>query len=231
MEGKDFKVLMGTNPIEVEEWRQQRRKKFPTLANISQKKKEKREYLQAGGIINEKIKNEMKKENIKRSREREREEEENVDLKRQKSSISVEELIPRDEKKGNEEEEEEGTDRMKKGKVYPCRNFRMGKCRRGEQCKYSHILSHGTEENDTINSNSKVCSYFLKEKCRRGSRCHLSHSTPSGVEEKVENKVATSITPKSQSLYLKLVESEVHNEENILLQCIRFLVNENFLTS
>jgi len=235
VEGMEFKVLMGTDPAEVEDWRNQRRKKFPTAANIAQKKKDKAEYLQAGGI-DQKVKSGKKKEAVKRSREGEREEAENVDQKRQKSSTSSEGLVLVDENKGiedkgSEEEEEEEPNTTKRSKVHPCRNFRIGKCRRGDKCKYIHSLSHGKEERDTTDANSKVCSYFLKGKCRRGSQCHFSHSTPAGVEEKAEKKEATSTTPKIQSLYLKLVESEVHKEENILLQCIRFLINENFLTS
>ena len=49
VEGQQFTVLMGTSPQEVEQWRQDRRKRFPTAANAQSKEDQLAELQQAGG--------------------------------------------------------------------------------------------------------------------------------------------------------------------------------------
>ena len=50
VEGQRFRVLMGTDAVEVEEWRNERRRRFPTAAAIERRGEAKRRLGEAGGI-------------------------------------------------------------------------------------------------------------------------------------------------------------------------------------
>ena len=50
VEGQKFRVLMGTSPDEVQQWRADRRKQFPTTANVHAKAEHRDELRAAGGI-------------------------------------------------------------------------------------------------------------------------------------------------------------------------------------
>jgi len=51
VEGQQFRVLMGTSPEEVQQWRADRRKQFPTAANVQFKGEHMEELRAAGGIV------------------------------------------------------------------------------------------------------------------------------------------------------------------------------------
>jgi hypothetical protein len=73
VEGQKFRVLLGTSPEEVEQWREERRKKFPTAANTEKKKVIESTVLRAGGLLqNNKRKNICQSdEDLKRRKENE----------------------------------------------------------------------------------------------------------------------------------------------------------------
>jgi hypothetical protein len=248
VEGMEFKVLMGTDPSEVEEWRNQRRKKFPSKANIDQKERDRQELKTAGGIEREAAKQPKRRSDAKK---RSREEpgaqaEEMKDLKKLRETATV---PPADQttsgnitslvlvqdygssESGEEREEIRETDANQSDivrKPVACRLHLAGKCRKGEKCRYSHDSVAGDSANVP-----QPCSYFLKGKCRKGGRCPFVHNSSSQDSPKEAEKVVP-MTPLSlppPSLYRKLVASEVHNEENVILQCIRFFARENFFES
>ena len=51
VEGMKFRVLLGSNEKEIEQWRAERRRKFPTAANIAKKESIREEVTKAGGIV------------------------------------------------------------------------------------------------------------------------------------------------------------------------------------
>ncbi len=50
VEGQSFRVLMGTSPEEVEQWRAARRMRFPSAANVAAKLNQTEKLLSAGGL-------------------------------------------------------------------------------------------------------------------------------------------------------------------------------------
>jgi hypothetical protein len=250
VEGMEFKVLMGTDPAEVEEWRNQRRRKFPTEANIKQQEKDRTDLLSAGGLERNNNSNGSSKQlrgknEPKRSREgREAPSEDgsdqkrakvspvssSVDLQSQNLSLSlVQDYVSND----SAEEQDDATGTLEathqpRRQAAVCRAHLSGKCRRGDKCRYSHSSGEG----GTSTTSLQPCSYFLKGKCRRGSKCMFSHTLPVAAPA-VEGGAPISATAAAvvPSLYRKLIASEVDSEENVLLQCIRYLVQENFLES
>lgn len=238
VEGMEFKVLMGTDPAEVEEWRNQRRKKFPTKANIEQKERSRQELLHAGGIEKPSPKLPKKRNDLKRPRNEAEATEEN-DPKRTKESqltssdaTNADTSIAQDDvgEKNEEAEEGEANDASQTmpdiiRKPVLCRLYLAGKCRKGEKCKYSHNAG------ENKSTETQPCSYFVKGKCRRGSRCMFSHSMPlTSTSESPSTSQPLSAHPPA-SLYRKLVDNEIHQEENLILQCIRYIVQENFFES
>jgi hypothetical protein len=51
IEGQKFKVLLGTVPEEVCQWRENRKRKFPSVNNIAVKQKEASLFVEGGGIL------------------------------------------------------------------------------------------------------------------------------------------------------------------------------------
>lgn len=51
VEGRKFNVLLGTNEKEIEKWREERKRKFPTQERILNKKLMEEEVLKSGGIV------------------------------------------------------------------------------------------------------------------------------------------------------------------------------------
>lgn len=236
VEGMEFKVLMGTDPAEVEEWRNQRRKKFPTKANLEQKEKSRQELLDAGGIEKQFSKQGKRRSDSKRTREeinpssdtgQKRVKEDLSDDAGQSETIlqlvhdygSGESDIEVDEEKKDSGDLNSQPDIVRK--PVPCRLYLAGKCRKGDKCKYSHSAA---ADNTAPTASSQPCAYFLKGKCRRGNRCMYSHSQPATSQSEANPSSSSTL-----SLYRKLLDNEIHEEENLVLQCIRFLVQENFL--
>lgn len=85
VEGKKFRVLLGASPEEIEQWRSERKKKYPTLATIATKKIKLENFVKAGGFENEK---DIATENIKMHPTKENDSDDFTRLPRNKKSIN-----------------------------------------------------------------------------------------------------------------------------------------------
>ena len=71
VDGQKFTVLLGDSQEDIEKWRAERRKQWPTIGNISEKKKTMDARIAAGDIIEDQSKQqEQKKAEKKPSREK-----------------------------------------------------------------------------------------------------------------------------------------------------------------
>ena len=68
VEGRKFRVLLGSNEEEIEQWRAERRKKFTTVANIAKKEIMRDELIKEGGIAHERGKG-IEVKRVKREQE------------------------------------------------------------------------------------------------------------------------------------------------------------------
>ena len=106
----------------------------------------------------------------------------------------------------------------------PCSYFLKGHCRRGNRCTFSHTITTTTttaNENEIQLDNPSSHSTEVtqnKNKNNNNNNNNKNHQN--------SNQINSSPHESQQSLYQKLVNSEILEEENILLQCIRFLVQE-----
>lgn len=172
---KKYRVLLGVSPEEIEKWRMDRRKNFPTAENTQKKKEQREELRKAGGLIldtGKKRKREpivhSKKENIKAESTDGGETSHPGDS----STAGVCDALASSGGAGDNAAEGEGEgegdiddkDKDNKLRKRPCVFFVKGSCKQGDQCTYSHDFE------------IKVCNFFVRSgRCTRGNRCTFSH--------------------------------------------------------
>eukprot|EP01032_Pedospumella_encystans_P014240 gene14240-16370_t len=282
VEGQKFRVLMGQSPEEIEQWRADRRKKFPTAAVEEAKKKELAELVEAGGVAPKSAtkpgrvagkKRELESGSAnKPAKKQQREASESGEVVDSSEEIDDSATVNTS-KEGEMDGEADAADASGPRKCY---QFGRGKCKNGDSCAYSHDFE------------PKVCTFFIKSFCKQGFKCHHIHDNEARKEyrannprnnnnkqekrdkdkleggegdeaegtantnnkEKREKKEKKNTTPKKApminkngelsipeplsggargTLWRKLLEDEIQKEENIVLQCLRFLVQNDFL--
>lgn len=283
---KKYRVLLGVSPEEIEKWRMERRKNFPTAENALKKKEERELLKKAGGLTHEKEKKRKRSDNESKSKYSPADASAvgDVGIGQICSPCGDDSMNQEGGTERNKDEENKDNKLRKK----PCVFFVKGACKQGDQCTYSHDFE------------IKVCNFFVRSgRCSRGNRCTFAHdknerakfieerrnggdkknretgddaeSGTVGLEDEDGNPKKKKITridsmkEKEKAVHKKvqlndddlrartmkrkgqlflpkpfaggtrgtllrnLLQHEVEAEENILLQCLRLLVNNNFL--
>eukprot|EP00475_Leptophrys_vorax_P040065 TRINITY_DN7373_c0_g1_i1.p1 TRINITY_DN7373_c0_g1~~TRINITY_DN7373_c0_g1_i1.p1 ORF type:complete len:404 (+),score=76.56 TRINITY_DN7373_c0_g1_i1:120-1214(+) len=89
---------------------------------------------------------------------------------------------------------------------------------------------------DKAKGNRKqICTWYLRGSCKFGSRCSSVHD-PYERQKSIESfysqprRAGSLMMPKpSQNLLQKLLEKEIHMEQSLILQCLRYIVSSDFL--
>ncbi|KAI9361639.1 WD40-repeat-containing domain protein [Zopfochytrium polystomum] len=79
-----------------------------------------------------------------------------------------------------------------------------------------------------------MCKYFLKGRCTNGANCRFSHESQRNVQtaDATKTKPRQTFRGKRQNLRKMLLASQIRWENQVLLQCIRYIVtNEEKFTS
>ena len=181
---KKYRVLLGVSPIEIEKWRMDRRKNFPTSENTQKKLEQKEELRKAGGLVIEKGK--KRKRNDAEEGQGKNQKNANdfsgtldinqinnivdengtiVGVKNNENNESIE-GENKDDKEDKEDKEEDGEENKDfKLRKKPCVFFVRGTCKQGDSCTYSHDFE------------IKVCNFFVRSgRCTRGNKCTFSHN-------------------------------------------------------
>ncbi|GJJ72467.1 nuclear fragile X mental retardation-interacting protein 1 [Entomortierella parvispora] len=76
----------------------------------------------------------------------------------------------------------------------------------------------------------RACRYFLKGTCHKGDKCSWSHDAAlaAKVQKSVQASVKTEVFRTRSSLLQMLLSGEIKQEKNVLLEAIRFIVDNNF---
>ncbi len=216
VEGQTFRVLMGMDPLHVQQWRRDRCKNWPSQENIRRKSQELQQREKSGALvtnIEQQSKGPLQHKHGSGSRQRHRHQIYHTTEATAKTSSSPKEEVEIvvdscasiSRQKAlvvNEDEIEEATSKKNEGQ-FSCHSRRI-----------------------------QICKRFAKGMCKYGDACKFQHSGVKIRQRKRKNLIETTAVmthPKGDSSLLRaLLRKEIRQETNILLQCIRYLV-ENFI--
>ena len=216
VEGKSFGVLLGDDPEEIKLWREQRRSRFPTTTNTQQKLDTTNNIQLHGGIVGH-------------------------DNKTTKSKVNN--TISSSSSSGTHTSTTKSTTAV-------CKTFvRIGKCKYGKRCRYIHDstptagplnttdltntansttdnTANSTSDNAT-NSTTEQTSTTTEQSQNKAQKpppkvrdAHKSNDTPttSGRSEVKRQRISY-----HTNLLERLLDDEIVYEDNMILQCIRYL--------
>lgn len=251
VEGQKFRVLMGQSPEEISQWRAERRKKFPTAEIEEAKKKELAALAEAGGVMPKNVANKTNRTDTKK---RELESGgEGGRTKRARDNTENGEEGEGDDHSANGDTPNGGAEVTVPG-VRKCFQYGRGKCKNGESCAYSHDYEprvcqffikgyckqgfkcnhiHDNDARKEYRANNPPTPRTKNEDGTTPSKDSKKPTVPKKPPTINKNGELSIPEPLSGgargTLWRKLLEDEITKEENIVLQCLRYLVQSNYL--
>ncbi|SAM08915.1 hypothetical protein [Absidia glauca] len=73
----------------------------------------------------------------------------------------------------------------------------------------------------------KLCRYFMRGKCKREDECHFSHEKPKQTPQKGK-PLPVDAFRKRPHLLKMLLAKEIRQEQNVILQCLRYIKDNDF---
>jgi hypothetical protein len=206
-------LLTNTDPAEVAEWRNQRRRKFPTQQALEEKQTRERQLLEAGGLIGEA--GTAKKDDEYGQHDKQddvRAEEQHLKKRPLENILSSSGDVVKKVKRREDDPEvvNRGVESFSNAAPLEsvgirksiCAVFkRKGRCKFGDKCRFEHVLSSTLPRDDTTATKSR-------------NKKNVNKNPPS---------------EQMTSLYGKMVKNEIEKEDNIILQCFRFFVLADFV--
>lgn len=205
-------LLTNTDPAEVAEWRNQRRRKFPTQQALEEKQTRERQLLEAGGLIGEAGTTKKDDEYGQHDKQDDVRAEEQHLKKRPLENILSSSGDVKKVKRREDDPEVVNSGVESFSNAAPlesvgirksiCAVFkRKGRCKFGDECRFEHVLSSTLPRDDTTATKSR-------------NKKNVNKNPPS---------------EQMTSLYGKMVKNEIEKEDNIILQCFRFFVLADFV--
>jgi hypothetical protein len=109
----------------------------------------------------------------------------------------------------------------------PCAAFRArGRCRYGAHCRYSHGAAGGRAGAPAPGSIATACRWYLLGVCTAGKRCPYQHAAGGGGGGGGggASQTPAAAAGETTGLLRRLLARDVQRETSMLLQAIRFLV-------
>lgn len=242
VEGQSFRVLMGTSPEEVAQWRESRRRAFPSQQRVVEKQQQQQELQTAGGIDTQpKDSKKHRQEALKRKREQQyadrRQRQEQQKLQRQAKN-----------QQRNKDNTETATTHGGESRNYI-------QIRSGRKDKEDGEVDHAEDENEDVPviklsldqdpeekegdgdaPAAKRVRFDANESRTNSTNSKANNRNNSNNRNKRNNTNTNNGTNKKQTksgglrkpdisgnLLLRLMDDEIRGSENLLLQSIRFL--------
>ncbi|KAF9926897.1 hypothetical protein FBU30_003618 [Linnemannia zychae] len=213
-------------PEEIAEWIAQRRKAWPTEANIQKKEQERQEMIAKGQIIEDSSSSVNKngrdrRNNNKRGQNNEGSTEDQQG-KRQKiegsTTASAAPSVPGSVEASEEEDDNEDMDPVKD--AIPSKDPKAGG---------KHHRPYVEGEAQTVRSKT-ICRYFSRGTCNRADKCPYIHDTAQAARTQKNNQASNKKEEfrSRPSLLKMLLSSEIKEEKNKLLEAMRYIVENNF---
>ncbi|KAF9355026.1 hypothetical protein BGX26_007056 [Mortierella sp. AD094] len=219
-------------PEEIEAWIAQRRKAWPTEANILKKEQERQEMIAKGQIVDQPSKSGKDKRNRNNNNAH--------NGKRGLQQTVIQEANGSPAKKAKAEDasisgKEDGDTLMEDiTSTEPSEveddDETMDPVKDAVTSKDPNATGKVLLPNERSTRPKKPCKYFLRGKCTRGDKCTYSHD-PS-LKNKVQNQNTVSnkkdLFRSRPSLLQMLLSGEIKQEKNMLLEALRYIVENNF---
>ncbi|KAF9998640.1 hypothetical protein BGZ79_007673 [Entomortierella chlamydospora] len=217
-------------PEDIEAWIAQRRKAWPTEANILKKEQERQEMIAKGQIVDQpsksgkdkRNKNNNNGRNGKRGLQQTATQEANgppaKKTKAENASVSEDGDTLMEDATSTEPSEVDDDDEA------------MDPVKDAVTSKDPSVMGKVLLPTERSARPKKPCKYFLRGKCTRGDKCTYSHD-PS-LKNKVKNPNPVSnkkdLFRGRPSLLQMLLSGEIKQEKNMLLEALRYIVENNF---
>ena len=228
VEGQSFRVLLGTSPEEVEQWRAARRKKYPSATNVLTKLENNEKLNEAGGLVRGGVQSGKKRKlssgsNPHSIRSKQQKDNETVNDTSSSGLVEAEGQTDTDLAVPAASGSEFVVEPVAKKRV--CYNFSEGKCESGDACTFLHVAP-------------TTCKFYLQSRCKQGARCRNLHGKNNVAaaykdhENNPRNKKNGLFLPKPLAggqrgtLLRKLLQDSIEDEENIILQAVRHFANQ-----
>jgi hypothetical protein len=216
-----FVTKIGYTDEDIAKWKEDRRKSWPSAANIQNKVDEANRRSMAGELDPEEKKGNKlnkKRQGMDDNKGRAPAKKARFDVVEGESNLSASEVA---ECKLMKAEDTAVKEEEPRGKL-PCRFFsRNGKCKNGDACTYAHVVVMKEKP-------IKVCKNFKAGSCNNGDACKFSHDKSLRREALAAERSKNVKKEKSSTLLKKLLEKTQRKETSLLLQCIRHFVQEDF---
>ncbi len=211
VEGQTFCVLMGTDPLHVQQWRRDRCMNWPSKANLRRKAQELEQRERSGALV--------------------------TDVEQQSKGGPLQQKYcgkrrkhPRSQK--TEATSETPASRNEDGDTIMDASISQQKTLVVNEGEVEEVTSKKSSESPppcaARPKQPQLCKRFVKGTCKRGDACMFQHDSTKIRQTKKRNSIESkdmTTHPKGESSLLRvLLRREVRQETDILLQCIRYLV-------
>ena len=219
---KKFKVLVGTSPEEVEQWREERRKRFPSAANKQAKQAELEKVRSLGGV-------EATPNGGGKGKGKDKGSSSDIGGKQESGGGDVGSAH----QEHNHGSVPETTSESAIGtgssagaasvggggpvKTTLCQYFTRGRCKHGEDCRYVHDKAAQSSYAEQRRKRQKMSASELEqlERMEHAKKGKLFLPRPLAGGER-------------GTLLKRLLQDDISSEENIILQCFRYITASNF---
>ncbi|KAF9433217.1 nuclear fragile X mental retardation protein interacting protein 1 [Entomortierella beljakovae] len=217
-------------PEEIAAWIAQRRKAWPTEANILKKEQERQEMIAKGQIVDEPSKPGFNNKD-RRNRNNDNNNARNNKRGFQSSGIQVAETQPTKKPKGEGEADGDTImDEVTSNATSENDDDEiMDPVKDAVTSKDPSVIGKVLLPTEKFSRPRKPCKYFLRGKCTRGDNCTFSHDA--SLTNKIQKTPVSNkkeIFRERPSLLQKLLAGEIKQEKNTLLEAIRYIVENNF---
>ncbi|XP_057366200.1 FMR1-interacting protein NUFIP1-like [Daphnia carinata] len=249
-------IMRLNTPEEIQKWREERRNRFPSTANVARRQAEQKERLERGELLYEPKKkfasnrkqqekgdrgggwdarrNKNRKNNGKTEKKSN-----NIPHQQFKPEFSQNVSIPHETKPFNSMETPESINikqDLNDGEIISDNKEKIYSGVQPVSSALANLISYASDSEDNM-ADTKKAKLIQKEAENPAMNCPKeSHPKPTKRRKKGKTQKSAVtvpalkelVRPKRLTLLQKLLQGEILHERNIILQCVHFIVQQNF---
>ena len=210
-----FEVCVGNDAENVKKWIEERKRNWPSRANVARKAAEKKRRFDEGAVSGDQGAHSKKAKWDQSYLEKSKNNAEEKEVNGLTSLVAD---------YGSSESDEDEDEEKAKGQCKPKKESAPPSTATATSPELDSIA-----KNSTSKHNQRHCRFFLRGKCNNGDKCSFLHDIDAQIANKKKQKGKTSREQdKGQSLLRKLLDSDVRRETSLTLQCLRYIQDCNF---